>query len=187
MVNGVVQVSTHTHMQRRGFETVVLLFLYQFISFIFLSEENLRAALGKMGIGGHAMEDVLDKVRNRHYQVTGFLPCLALNLVQLIRFYFLCSTIFDILSLTWKFSAGMHLDFWSHSRLILWRYQPSKSILQGKPKNPSTKGMFYFTNWIFSKNLCAFSSHTKRLNLHSILSFTDNPNMNDSIAASVSS
>lgn len=33
------------------------------------SEENLRAALGKMGIGGRTLEDVMDKVRNRHYQV----------------------------------------------------------------------------------------------------------------------
>lgn len=33
------------------------------------SEENLRAALGRMGVGSRAMEDVLDKVRNRHYQL----------------------------------------------------------------------------------------------------------------------
>ncbi|KAM7487116.1 hypothetical protein LguiB_024600 [Lonicera macranthoides] len=33
------------------------------------SEENLRAALGKMGVGSRAMEDVMDKVRNRHYQL----------------------------------------------------------------------------------------------------------------------
>ncbi|XP_043704604.1 probable DNA primase large subunit [Telopea speciosissima] len=33
------------------------------------SEENLRAALGKMGVGGRAVEDVMDKVRNRHYQL----------------------------------------------------------------------------------------------------------------------
>ncbi|KAL6344272.1 hypothetical protein AAG906_037837 [Vitis piasezkii] len=33
------------------------------------SEENLRAALGKMGVGNRAMEDVMDKVRNRHYQL----------------------------------------------------------------------------------------------------------------------
>lgn len=36
------------------------------------SEENLRAALGKMGVGSRAMEDVMDKVRNRHYQVIEF-------------------------------------------------------------------------------------------------------------------
>lgn len=41
--------------------------------FIYLSEENLRAALGKMGVGGRSMDEVLDKVRNKHYQVTGFL------------------------------------------------------------------------------------------------------------------
>ncbi|KAK4597584.1 hypothetical protein RGQ29_015205 [Quercus rubra] len=33
------------------------------------SEENLRAALGKMGISNRAVEDVMDKVRNRHYQL----------------------------------------------------------------------------------------------------------------------
>ncbi|KAA8533335.1 hypothetical protein F0562_033132 [Nyssa sinensis] len=33
------------------------------------SEENLRAALGKMGVGNRALEDVIDKVRNRHYQL----------------------------------------------------------------------------------------------------------------------
>ncbi|KAK1258999.1 putative DNA primase large subunit [Acorus gramineus] len=33
------------------------------------SEENLRAALGKMGVGGRTMDDVMDKVRNRHYQL----------------------------------------------------------------------------------------------------------------------
>ncbi|XP_075658195.1 putative DNA primase large subunit [Castanea sativa] len=33
------------------------------------SEENLRAALGKMGLSNRAVEDVLDKVRNRHYQL----------------------------------------------------------------------------------------------------------------------
>ncbi|GFS33917.1 DNA primase, large subunit family [Actinidia rufa] len=33
------------------------------------SEENLRAAIGKMGVGNRAMEDVIDKVRNRHYQL----------------------------------------------------------------------------------------------------------------------
>ncbi|KAH9772524.1 DNA primase large subunit [Citrus sinensis] len=32
-------------------------------------EENLRAALGRMGVGSRAMEDVVDKVRNRHYQL----------------------------------------------------------------------------------------------------------------------
>lgn len=33
------------------------------------SEENLRAALGKMGVGNRALEDVIGKVRNRHYQL----------------------------------------------------------------------------------------------------------------------
>ncbi|KAK6922432.1 DNA primase large subunit, eukaryotic/archaeal [Dillenia turbinata] len=33
------------------------------------SEENLRAALYKMGVSSRAMEDIMDKVRNRHYQL----------------------------------------------------------------------------------------------------------------------
>ncbi|XP_059446968.1 probable DNA primase large subunit isoform X2 [Corylus avellana] len=33
------------------------------------SEENLRAALGKMRVNSRAVEDVMDKVRNRHYQL----------------------------------------------------------------------------------------------------------------------
>lgn len=32
-------------------------------------EENLRAALGKMGVGSRPLEDVMEKVRNRHYQL----------------------------------------------------------------------------------------------------------------------
>lgn len=33
------------------------------------SEENLRAALNNMGVSGNALEGILDKVKNRHYQV----------------------------------------------------------------------------------------------------------------------
>jgi hypothetical protein len=33
------------------------------------SDENLRAALNNMGINGNALEGILDKVKNRHYQV----------------------------------------------------------------------------------------------------------------------
>ncbi|KAF7008954.1 hypothetical protein CFC21_023595 [Triticum aestivum] len=32
-------------------------------------EENLRAALNNMGVGGNALEGILDKVKNRHYQL----------------------------------------------------------------------------------------------------------------------
>lgn len=40
----------------------------------FNSEDNLRAALGKMGVNNRTMEDIMDKVRNRHYQVLNLLP-----------------------------------------------------------------------------------------------------------------
>ncbi|PON54961.1 DNA primase large subunit/archaeal [Trema orientale] len=33
------------------------------------SEENLRAALSKMGVNSRGVEDVMDKVQNRHYQL----------------------------------------------------------------------------------------------------------------------
>ncbi|CAL5067341.1 unnamed protein product [Urochloa decumbens] len=32
-------------------------------------EENLRAALNKMGVSGHTLEEIMDKVKNRHYQL----------------------------------------------------------------------------------------------------------------------
>ncbi|RXH71610.1 hypothetical protein DVH24_025111 [Malus domestica] len=35
----------------------------------YFSEENSRAALGKMGVTGRAVGDVMDKVKNRHYQL----------------------------------------------------------------------------------------------------------------------
>ncbi|XP_047968030.1 probable DNA primase large subunit [Salvia hispanica] len=34
-----------------------------------LREENLRAALNNMGVANRALEDVMDKVRNKHYQL----------------------------------------------------------------------------------------------------------------------
>lgn len=33
------------------------------------SEENLRAALNKMGVNSRAVEDIMNKVQNRHYQL----------------------------------------------------------------------------------------------------------------------
>lgn len=33
------------------------------------SEENLRAALGKLGVSSRALEDVMEKARNKHYQL----------------------------------------------------------------------------------------------------------------------
>ncbi|KAK7319021.1 hypothetical protein RJT34_03730 [Clitoria ternatea] len=43
------------------------------------SEENLRAALGRMGVNSRAMEDVIGKVRNRHYQLACTLTFEALH------------------------------------------------------------------------------------------------------------
>jgi hypothetical protein len=39
------------------------------LAYCICREENLRAALNKMGVSGHALEDIMDKVKNRHYQV----------------------------------------------------------------------------------------------------------------------
>jgi hypothetical protein len=33
------------------------------------SEENLRAALASMQVTGRSVDDIMEKVRNRHYQV----------------------------------------------------------------------------------------------------------------------
>ncbi|XP_057420164.1 probable DNA primase large subunit [Lotus japonicus] len=43
------------------------------------SEENLKAALSRMGVNSRAMEDVIDKVRNRHYQLACTLTFEALH------------------------------------------------------------------------------------------------------------
>ncbi|KAJ0487931.1 putative DNA primase large subunit, eukaryotic/archaeal [Helianthus annuus] len=43
------------------------------------SEENLRAALGKMGVSSRALEDVIEKARNRHYQLACTLTFEALH------------------------------------------------------------------------------------------------------------
>lgn len=48
----------------------------------FFSEDNLRAALCNMGVSSRAMTDVMDKVRNRHYQVrdyTLFVMCASVS------------------------------------------------------------------------------------------------------------
>ncbi|KOM31527.1 hypothetical protein LR48_Vigan01g108200 [Vigna angularis] len=42
-------------------------------------EENLRAALSRMGVNSRAMEDVIDKARNRHYQLACTLTFEALH------------------------------------------------------------------------------------------------------------
>ncbi|KAL5188054.1 putative DNA primase large subunit [Glycine soja] len=44
-----------------------------------MGEENLRAALSGMGVNSQAMEDVMDKVRNRHYQLACTLTFEALH------------------------------------------------------------------------------------------------------------
>ncbi|KAK4275825.1 hypothetical protein QN277_018844 [Acacia crassicarpa] len=46
------------------------------------SEENLRAALNRMGVNGRAIEDVMDKVRNRHYQLACTLTFEAIHGMQ---------------------------------------------------------------------------------------------------------
>ncbi|MCO5583929.1 hypothetical protein L7F22_037847 [Adiantum nelumboides] len=51
------------------------------------SEENLRAALGSLHVGGRALDDIMEKVRNRHYQLacsitfeaTHESPCAGIN------------------------------------------------------------------------------------------------------------
>lgn len=69
------------------------------------SEENLRAALGKMRLNNRAVEDVMDKVRSRHYQV-GYYQ-LSINLISggfvdmLVK---LCEQMANL------YAVGMHVD-----------------------------------------------------------------------------
>lgn len=49
------------------------------------SEDNLRAVLGKMGVDSRALGDVLDKVRNRHYQV---IILVSLSSLGTLSFFF---------------------------------------------------------------------------------------------------
>lgn len=45
----------------------------------FYSEENLRAALGKMGVRDDALRDVIEKAKSRHYQVINSLILIKVN------------------------------------------------------------------------------------------------------------
>jgi len=66
------------------------------------SDENLRAALNKMGVGGHALEEIMDKVKNRHYQVLYFI---AVSLTEQYAIPELTS-----LSGMMKYTASLHID-----------------------------------------------------------------------------
>jgi hypothetical protein len=66
------------------------------------SDENLRAALNKMGVSGHALEGIMDKVKNRHYQVLYFI---AISLTQQYSIPELSS-----LSGIMKYAASLHID-----------------------------------------------------------------------------
>jgi hypothetical protein len=66
------------------------------------SEENLRAALNKMGVSGHALEEIVDKVKNRHYQVLYFI---AISLTEQYAIPELTGT-----SGIMKYTASLHID-----------------------------------------------------------------------------
>ena len=104
------------------------------------SEENLKAALGKMGIGGRTLEDVMDKVRNRHYQVKLFKPLqysLSLLLLLLLsvtnsnylfnHFQLACTLTFEAIHATSCDSGINHPNqYFSESRKIL---QPKVTLI----------------------------------------------------------
>lgn len=80
------------------------------------SEENLRAALGKMELSNRAVEDVMDKVRNRHYQVgTAAYKFASWCLCISSEVLFKISEQLDNI-----YAVGMHLDIWSCTWNIMW-------------------------------------------------------------------
>lgn len=112
------------------------------------SEENLRAALNKMGIGGHALEEIMDKVKNRHYQVLYFI---AIGLTEQ----------YDIPELTglsgiMKYTASLHINLWDHTRCLLWFWnQPSKSIFQWKPESSASQSECSSLIYTWPFSLCS--------------------------------
>jgi len=72
------------------------------------SEDNLRAALSKMGVNSRAMDDVMDKVRNRHYQVR---VCIIFNIAAVLLCSF-CQIYLIVPYLNCNVRAvGMHVNF----------------------------------------------------------------------------
>lgn len=111
------------------------------------SEENLRAALNKMGVANKALEDVMDKVKNRHYQV---IVCYQ-NLLLCFPLYALllgASNDFEFCH-----AVGMYLNIWSCSRGILWSgNQSSESVLQRQQSKFGIKGNNTFKECLISLN-----------------------------------
>uniref|UniRef100_A0A7N2L8B6 DNA primase large subunit C-terminal domain-containing protein n=1 Tax=Quercus lobata TaxID=97700 RepID=A0A7N2L8B6_QUELO len=69
------------------------------------SEENVRATLGKMGITNRAVGDVMDKVRNRHYQVrTAAYKLLPVGFVLVLKSWVICTCLFIIFAVTLTYS-----------------------------------------------------------------------------------
>ena len=66
------------------------------------SEEILRAALNKMGVGGHALEEVMDKVKNRHYQVLYFIAIGLTKQYDIPELTGLCGIM--------KYTASLHIN-----------------------------------------------------------------------------
>ena len=112
------------------------------------SEENLRAALNKMGVGGHALEEIMDKVKNRHYQVLYFI---AIGLTEQ----------YDIPELTglsgiMKYTASLHINLWDHTWCLLWFWnQPSKSIFQWKPESSASQSECSSLIYTWPFSLCS--------------------------------
>ncbi|CAD6270492.1 unnamed protein product [Miscanthus lutarioriparius] len=65
-------------------------------------EENLRAALNKMGVGGHALEEIMDKVKNRHYQVLYFIAIGLTKQYDIPELTGLCGIM--------KYTASLHIN-----------------------------------------------------------------------------
>lgn len=74
-------------------EGLQMLFLFLFLPFVFsycvllpVSKENLRAALASMGVGGHPLDDVMDKARDQQRRVVFINLSCSYNLLYLLSF-----------------------------------------------------------------------------------------------------
>ena len=91
-----------------------------FCHFLCGSEENLRAAFCKLGVGHHALEDVVDKAPNRHYQVIQLPAVFRFALRCFCFFIFLNIKVFLLIVNMATCAVGMRLSILICPWPVLW-------------------------------------------------------------------
>ena len=91
-----------------------------FCHFLCGSEENLRAAFCKLGVGNHALEDVVDKAPNRHYQVIQLPAVFRFALRCFCFFIFLNIKVFLLIVNMATCAVGMRLSILICPWPVLW-------------------------------------------------------------------